>query len=212
MLDFFTKDAVQHLGYIFTFLALSIKDVLWLRMILVLAQLILGTYQFMAMRYDIVFWNSIFTIVNAIHIMRIINDRKPVKIPKEIEDLYKKIFNNLTTKEFIYFWNLGQNYVKNDPIIIKEGECQKNLFLLLSGSANVIRNSNKIATLNRGNFIAEISLLTEEPASADVYLEKNTKLIMWNQDQIRHFQSSNPTFWTKLHNILTKDLIEKVKS
>lgn len=212
MLDFFTKDAVQHLGYIFTFLALSIKDVLWLRMILVLAQLILGTYQFMAMRYDIVFWNSIFTIVNAIHIVRIINDRKPVKIPKEIEDLYKKIFKNLTTKEFIYFWNLGQDYVKNESIIIKEGECQKNLFLLLSGSANVIRNSKTIATLNRGDFIAEISLLTQEPASADVHLDKNTKLIMWNQDQIRHFQSSNPTFWTKLHNILTKDLIEKVKS
>ena len=51
------KDAIQHLGYIFTFLALSIRDVLWLRMILALAQLILGSYQFMAMRYDIVFWN-----------------------------------------------------------------------------------------------------------------------------------------------------------
>ena len=73
-------------------------------------------------------------------------------------------------------------------------------------------NKKNIAILKRGDFIAEISLLTQEPASADVYLDKNTKLIMWNQDQIRHFQSSNPTFWTKLHNVLTKDLIEKVKS
>jgi len=212
MLDFFTKDAIQHLGYIFTFLALSIRDVLWLRMILALAQLILGSYQFMAMRYDIVFWNSIFTFVNVFHILRIINERKPVKIPAEIKDLYEKVFNNFTTKEFLYFWNLGYNYNKNNCVIIKEGECQENLFLLLSGRADVTRNSKDVATLKRGDFIAEISLLTEEPASADVYLDKNAKLIMWNQDQIRHFQSSNPAFWTKLHNVLTRDLIDKVKS
>ena len=212
MLDFFTRDAIQHLGYIFTFLALSIKDVLWLRMMLALAQLILGSYQFMAMRHDIVFWNAIFTFVNVFHILRIINERKPVKIPIEIYDLYEKIFNNFTSKEFLYFWNLGYNYNENNCVIINEGDCQENLFLLLSGTANVSRNNKKIATLGRGDFIAEISLLTQEPASADVHLDKNAKLIMWNQDQIRHFQSSNPSFWTKLHNVLTKDLIEKVRS
>ena len=212
MLDFFTKDAIQHLGYIFTFLALSIKDVLWLRMVLALAQLILGSYQFMAMRYDIVFWNSIFTFVNIIQIMRIVNDRKPVKIPNEIKDLYKKIFKTFTTKEFIYFWNLGEILNDGDICIIKDGERQENLFLLLEGKAKVRRNDKDITTLNRGDFIAEISLLTQEPASADVYLGKNTKLIIWKQDQIRHFKNSNPVFWTKLNTVLTKDLIKKVKS
>ena len=194
MYSFISNSFIQHLGYIFTFLALSVKDVLWLRMILALAQILLGIYQFLEIRYDVVFWNTIFTFVNIYHIVRIINERKPVKIPKEIKDLYDKIFNNMTTKEFLYFWNLGSNYNKSDCVIIKEGECQENLFLLLSGSANVTRNKKSVATLKRGDFIAEISLLTEEPASADVYLDKNAKLIMWNQDQIRHFQSSNPTF------------------
>ena len=35
---------IQHLGYIFTFLALSVKDVLWLRIILATAQITLGVY------------------------------------------------------------------------------------------------------------------------------------------------------------------------
>ena len=35
---------IQHLGYIFTFLALSVKDVLWLRIILATAQITLGIY------------------------------------------------------------------------------------------------------------------------------------------------------------------------
>ena len=74
---------IQHLGYIFTFLALSVKDVLWLRVILATAQIILGIYQFIEVRYDVVFWNTIFTFVNFYHIVRIINERKPVIIPDE---------------------------------------------------------------------------------------------------------------------------------
>ena len=46
---------IQHLGYIFTFLALSVKDVLWLRIILATAQITLGVYQFIEQRLDVVF-------------------------------------------------------------------------------------------------------------------------------------------------------------
>ena len=58
---------IQHLGYIFTFLALSVKDVLWLRIILATAQITLGVYQFIEQRLDVVFWNGVFTLVNLYH-------------------------------------------------------------------------------------------------------------------------------------------------
>ena len=86
MLEFLKDNYMQHLGYLFTFLALSIKDVLWLRIILALAQLLLGIYQLLENQLEIVFWNAIFTMVNVYHIIRIINDRKIICIPKEIKD------------------------------------------------------------------------------------------------------------------------------
>ena len=55
---------IQHLGYIFTFLALSVKDVLWLRIILATAQITLGIYSFLEQRFDVLFWNGVFTSVN----------------------------------------------------------------------------------------------------------------------------------------------------
>ena len=63
MLEFLKDNYMQHLGYLFTFLALSIKDVLWLRIILALAQLLLGIYQLLENQLEIVFWNAIFTMV-----------------------------------------------------------------------------------------------------------------------------------------------------
>ena len=206
------NNIIQHLGYIFTFLALSVKDVLWLRIILATAQTVLGIHQFMIQRYDVVFWNTIFTFVNVYHILRIINDRKPIKVPDEIKDIYKNIFFNLTAKEFMYYWNLGEFCVGMNNTIINEGEKQKHLFLILEGEAIVEQNSNKIASLSRGDFIAEISFLTEQPATADVFLDDNVKYMKWEQSKIRHFQKTNIGFWSKLHHVLTRDLIKKIRS
>tara|TARA_Y100000996_G_scaffold212758_1_gene167129 strand:- start:37 stop:663 length:627 start_codon:yes stop_codon:yes gene_type:complete len=203
---------IQHLGYIFTFLALSVKDVLWLRIILATAQITLGIYQFIEQRYDVVFWNGVFTFVNLYHIIRIINDRKPVLVPNEIKDIYENIFFNLTTKEFMDYWNLGEPSIGNDSNIINEGEKQENLFLILEGRGVVTQNSNEIASLSRGDFIAEISFLTEEPASANVFLSNDVKYIKWSQEQIREFQTTNIGFWSKLHHVLSRDLIKKIKS
>ena len=206
------SNIIQHLGYIFTFSALSIKDVLWLRVILATAQIILGVYQFLVQRYDVVIWNTIFTIVNMYHIVRIINERKPVQIPDAIKDIYEKIFFNLTTKEFMDYWNLGEYCTGNNSNIINEGEKQDSLFLILTGEATVKQKSKEVASLGRGDFIAEISLLTKQPAMADVFLDEKVEYIKWNQDKIRYFQTSNIGFWSKLHHVLSRDLIKKIKS
>ena len=203
---------IQHLGYLFTFLALTIKDVLWLRIILAIAQILLGIYQLQVNRIDIVVWNGIFTAVNIYHIINIIRSRKPLYIPKEIEDIYNNIFNHFTDREFMNFWSLGKNKKSSNSLLIKEGEKQKKLYLILSGTVNVKRNNKILNTLKRGNFIAEMSLITNEPASADIYSNKDIQYIMWEQAELRHFEKTNKDLWIKLHNILSKDLIEKIKT
>ncbi len=202
---------IQHIGYIFTFLAISIKDVLWLRIVLAVAQTLLGIYQWMEGRIDIVIWNSVFTIINCYHIYRIIDERRPIKIPYEVKDIYEKIFNNFTTKEFINFWNLGEYKEIKDSQIILEGEKLDHLILILSGKAIVKKDEQSINTLERGKFVGEMSLITNEPASADIFSNDELKYIMWNQSQLKHFEKTNKDLWIKLHNILSKDLINKIK-
>ena len=203
---------IQHLGYLFTFLALSVKDMLRLRIILAIAQILSGLYQAQVGRYDVVLWNGIFTIVNVYHIIRIINERKIVLIPDEIKDIYEKIFSNFTSKEFMNFWSLGNYNNSSNSLIIKEGEKQNNLLLILNGEVTVKRGETILNKLGRGKFIAEMSLITNEPATADIYSNENIKYISWNQNELKHFQVSNKNLWIKLHNILSKDIIEKIKT
>ena len=110
------------------------------------------------------------------------------------------------------FWSLGNYNNSSNSLIIKEGEKQNNLLLILNGEVTVKRGETILNKLGRGKFIAEMSLITNEPATADIYSNENIKYISWNQNELKHFQVSNKNLWIKLHNILSKDIIEKIKT
>tara|TARA_B100000945_G_scaffold25936_2_gene18100 strand:- start:1378 stop:2040 length:663 start_codon:yes stop_codon:yes gene_type:complete len=203
---------ILNIGYALTFVALAIREVLWLRTTLTAAQISLFTYHyFYAGNQSAAFWTAIFVIVNVYNIIKIVLDRRPKLIPDEIRDLYEDIFKNLTTREFLYFWNMGNiKSVKND-YLIHSGENQNNLLLVLSGEATVKVNERPIAKLGRGAFIAEISFLSGEPASADVYADNELIFISWRSERLKNMQHENSAFWMKLQHALSEDLIKKVK-
>ncbi|MGY8782339.1 MAG: cyclic nucleotide-binding domain-containing protein [Fidelibacterota bacterium] len=203
---------ILNIGYALTFVALAIREVLWLRITLTAAQITLFTYHyFYAANSSASFWTSVFVIVNSYNIFKIFLERRPKIIPDEIRDLYEGIFKNLTASEFLYFWNMGTIKSVNDDYFIHSGEKQNNLLLVLSGMANVEVNKKPIASLGRGSFIAEISFLTGEPASADVLAKGEVIFIAWKSERLKNLHHDNSVFWMKLQHALSEDLIKKVK-
>ena len=199
-------------GYLLTFGALAIRDVLWLRSILISSQFCLFIFNYIfASNYYASFWMIFFILINGYMVLKIINERRIRLIPDEIRDLYEDIFKELTTSEFLYFWNMGTIKKFNNEYLIHSGEKQNSLLLILSGKASVKVNNNTIANLYRGSFIAEISFLTNEPASADVVTKNEIICIMWKNERLKNLKKDNSNFWMKLQHALTEDLIKKVK-
>tara|TARA_A100001011_G_C14258291_1_gene821122 strand:- start:39 stop:224 length:186 start_codon:yes stop_codon:yes gene_type:complete len=56
-----------------------------------------------------------------------------------------------------------------------------------------------------------MSLISNETASADIFVKENVEFIIWDQARLRYFEKINKDLWIKLHNILSKDLIKKIK-
>ena len=203
---------ILNIGYALTFIALAITEVLWLRITLTAAQISLFTYHyFFANNQSAAFWTAIFVLINTYNIVKIFLERRPKMIPDEIRDLYEDIFKNLTTSEFLYFWNMGTIKSVKDGFFIHSGQKQNNLLLVLSGEANVEVNEKPIAKLSRGAFIAEISFLTGEPASADVHAKGEVIFVSWRSERLKNMKNENPSFWMKLQHALSEDLIKKVK-
>ena len=85
-----------------------------------------------------------------------------------------RIFNGFTTehKAFTLRHLKEINYKKGD-FIIKEGETEKSLYLLYSGTARVIKITDEgetaeLAFVNKGDYFGEFSLIDDKPRSASV--------------------------------------------
>lgn len=198
--------------YIFLTLALMAKEILWLRVIMILAGISIINYGLILGNDTIVIWNAVFLAINIVQVIRIMNERKPINLPDDIKDIYENIFTDVTKKEFFYFWNTGKTVDFMNERICTSGKVQKELYLIIDGSVKVKRNENEIAVLTRGSFVAEMSFLTGEPASADVFTEGKSTLIAWSQEKLKNLKILNPNLYIRLQNILSKDLTKKLKT
>ena len=66
-----------------------------------------------------------------------------------------------------------------------------------------MRYDKKIATLERGQFIAEISYITGKPTSADVVSPERLTYYIWNRNHLEKFRKSKPDTMGKLEVIVS---------
>ncbi|MBN2704043.1 MAG: cyclic nucleotide-binding domain-containing protein [Pontiellaceae bacterium] len=203
---------IMNLGYAMSLAALAVKDILWLRILLMFSQSSLFVYAFMRSNLNGACWNVAFVLFNLYHVIRIMRERRPIELPADLLDLYERVFSSMSHNEFFYFWQTGQTDVATDQMMIKKGDRQEELSLILSGRVEVVKAQRKIAELERGSFVAEMSFLTGEPASADVQAVGEVGYISWQQEKLRNLKLLNPSLYMKIQQILGKDLADKMKA
>ena len=198
--------------YIGLAVALLIKDILWLRTVMIIAGICVITYGILSSNNVIVGWNSLFATINIFQVIRILIENKGVKIDENVLDIYNNVFSDMAKREFVRFWKQGQILSANSgDIICKDGVIQEDIFFIINGKVTVQKNEKKIAELSRGHFVAEMGFLTGKPASADVIAGENLRYIMWSYKKLKRFNEINPDFLSKLQLIISKDLTQKLK-
>ena len=200
-----------NIGYIFMLAALTVRDILWLRSLLISAQLSLFTYGIISSNVPVAFWNALFFVINIYQVTRLIQQRQPIDLPDDLLELYKNVFSSMRRREFLYFWQMGEIHEVKHKRLINKGEHQKNLLLILSGEVEIKNAGKLIAKLSRGSFVAEMSFLTGESATADVFAPDKVSYISWEQQKVRSLEQLNPDLLIKIQNILGKDLTTKLK-
>lgn len=83
--------------------------------------------------------------------------------------------------------------LREGKMLIREGSPGRQFFVLLKGGANVRRKGRNIATMKRGDFFGEISLLTERPATATVTLTEDSTVLVITRAGFRRLLRERPT-------------------
>ena len=100
--------------------------------------------------YNIAFWNFLFFMVNIIQIIIIYRERQQLEITEAVKDIYDTIFHANTNRQLLYFWDQGKAGFVENKTIIKTGDIQKDLMLVLNGTAEVKRYGTVVAQLEGG--------------------------------------------------------------
>jgi hypothetical protein len=207
-----TKIILINAGYVLMLVGLLMRDILWLRLMLMMAQLLLGGYGLIRGDHYMAAWNFVFVGINLARTVRLLNERRPIHLARDQEQIYKQLFLSMTRREFLFLWEMGNPGRIDGAQLVREGELQRDLVLLLSGEVVVRKGEENLARLQRGQFVAEMSFISGEPASANVIADGRVEYMAWPQDKLRALQQLNPGLLVKLQHILGRDLTGKVKA
>ena len=207
-----TTVILQNLYYICTAIGFIIKEILWLRLVLIVAGLCMIARGIILQDYVIIFWMSLFAVINLVQVIRILIEKKEVHIDAEILDLYKKIFIEMRTREFMIFWKMGEvKKLHKGQFICHDNVATDGVIQIVDGTAIVKKNDKEVAHLSRGYFIAEMQYLMDENPSADVIADTDMRIIIWKHIKLRRLKETYPLLYNKFHLILSKDLTYKLK-
>jgi cAMP-dependent protein kinase regulator len=74
-------------------------------------------------------------------------------------------------------------------ILMKQGDYSTELIAIEEGSADVIKDGEKIASLKQGDLIGEMGLLEREPRNADVIATSPMRLVKLTHWEIRRMSN-----------------------
>lgn len=94
---------------------------------------------------------------------------------------------------------------------IKQGDIQNNLYFVISGTVEVTRDSEVIATVAEGEAIGEVSLFDPGTATATVAATTFSQLWRINRDELLSFINDNPGAGNQLLFALATTLATRLR-
>jgi CRP/FNR family transcriptional regulator, cyclic AMP receptor protein len=77
--------------------------------------------------------------------------------------------------------------------LTREGERGREFFVILEGSADVVKKGNRVAQLGEGDFLGEIALVTKQPRTATVTTTTPVRVLVITDRDFRRLLNDSPS-------------------
>jgi CRP-like cAMP-binding protein len=201
---------IANVAYVMMLLAFVTRDVLRLRTMLVVAQAIVVFYAWHGGFTLTAGWNAVFVCINAAMVVQIVRERRSVRLPAELVPLYERHFAALSPPEFLRWWRAGERETLASQALTRAGTRPDSLYFLLKGSVRVTRGADTVVDLPAGHFVAEMSVLTGEPANADVDAGLPVEVMRWPRALLDEMHREKPAAWVRIQSVIGLDLVRKI--
>ena len=200
-----------HLAFGLIAFSFLVKDILWLRVVSIVASLFSVLYNFyipVEPMWLAINWNIVFVLVNIYHIAVIIYEKRPIKMAPKDKELYETLFKDLSPVEYLKITKIANwKTFKSGETIIRQEHLVTDLVLIYNGTVDVVVGKKKVAELKDGQFVGEMSFLTEKSATATCIVKHDTECLMWKQPEFKDLLKRNPSLYYTIQGLLSNQLI-----
>jgi CRP-like cAMP-binding protein len=106
------------------------------------------------------------------------------KVPL-FEGLSQRQLKRLTQGTIDYEFPLGKK-------LVEQGQRGETLFVLLEGTARVVRGGRTVARIGPGEFFGEVAVLDQRPRSATVVADTPVRCLVLHRDDVKKMISDEP--------------------
>jgi len=203
-----------HLAFGLIAFSFLVKDIFWLRIVSILASLFSVFYNYLIPLEPMwlaINWNFIFIAVNLYHIAIILYEKREVKMDDKNQELYDTLFSEMTPVEYLKISRAAKwELVKAGQRIITQGMPVPDLYLIYNGTVDVIVDNEEIAELKDGEFVGEMSFLTEKVATATCKVKYDAQCLVWKQKEFKELLKRNPSLYFTIQSVLSSQVSDKL--
>jgi CRP-like cAMP-binding protein len=211
----FRFDLLIHAANMLFLVAYMVRDILWLRILTVIATLCLIPYYFTRPEPMVVpiYWSLVFAALNVYWIVRLLLERAPMKLNADEQKLCELVFRTMSPREMITLLKLATwEHAETGECFVERHKPSSRLMVIYSGRACAEVDGLRVAELEPGQFIGSIDYVTQETASADILAIEPTRYVSWPKSELKDFMSRNPELHSALKSTLAIDLARWIRA
>ena len=203
-----------HLAFGLIAFSFLVKDIFWLRIVSIAASLFSVFYNYtipVEPMWLAINWNFVFIAVNVYHIGVILYEKREVKMDDKNEELYQTLFKEMTPVEYLKISRAAQwETLKPGQRLITQGMPVPDLYLIYNGTVDVAIDGEKVAELKDGEFVGEMSFLTEKVATASCIVKYEAQCLVWKQREFKELLKRNPSLYFTIQSFLSAQVSDKL--
>jgi len=205
---FFIANSLYVISYMLT-------SMMWLRMLAIIAAVSTFPYFYFQVEplWSALFWQSCFLAVNLANLLILLYSRRAASFDENEDLAYHIKFSELKPYEVRPIFKYAkQEQFEAGHVLLKDGQKNQTLFLVLDGQCRITKNGIEVAVLGQGHFIGELSFLSDEAVSADVVTVGNVNLMSWNKHTLAPLFKRQGLYESYFYSLCSLDVAGKLRA
>ena len=198
-----------HLAFGLIAFSFLVKDILYLRLVSIVANF----YIPIEPMWLAINWNVVFIVVNLYHIAVLMYEKRPVHMDDKNNELYETLFKDLTPVEYLKISKAAiWKSFEIGELITRQTHPVPDLVLIYNGTVSVMVDGTNVAQLKDGQFIGEMSFITEKAATATCVVKHPCECLVWKQREFKELLKRNPSLYFTLQTLLSAQVSNNLVS